>query len=165
MESIMKVLSLFLMLTLVSCQAEPSQTLDLSESEKESIKSQITQRVEDYYEAVTNNKIEEILNFWSDSEEFIHAGDGSILGGYQEWSSWLKEWNNPARDWLYWNNEDIHVIVLDKNIATYTMNFENAYVENMDTSRTTGAWTFVFRKDEETWKVIASNGTHKGFSY
>ncbi len=152
-------------LFLAGCNTNSPQSDQLSVSEKEKIKSEITQRVDKYYEAVKTNNIDEILSFWSDSDEFIHAGDGSIFGGYKEWSNWLREWTKPDRKWLYWNNRDIHVIPIDKIAATYTMNFENAYIEKGDTMKVRGSWTFVFRKEYSGWKVIASNGMHKGFDY
>lgn len=133
--------------------------------EKEQIKQEITKTVDSYFEVVKANDIERILEFWSDSEKFIHAGDGSIIGDYKEWSNWLKDWTNPDREWLYWNNKDVHVIVLDKLTGTYTMNFENAFVYNGDTTRVKGSWTYVMCKEGNHWKVITSNGAHKGFSY
>ena len=154
-----------LLLFLTRCSNKESLQTELSNSEKDNIKSEIIQRVDVYYEAVKNNNIKEILTFWSSSDDFIHAGDGSIFGGYKEWSIWLREWTKPDRIWLYWNNKDIHVIVIDKIAASYTMNFENAFIEKGDTIKVKGSWTFVFRKENSEWKVVASNGMHKGFTY
>ena len=63
------------------------------------------------------------------------------------------------------NGSDIHAIVLSRDAAAYTMNFENAFIENVETHKVTGSWTYVFRKSELGWKVVMSNGTHVGLSY
>ena len=157
--------SILLILFLTGCSSKESLQTELSNAEKEEIRAEIIQIVDDYYEAVTSNDIERILTFWSSSDEFIHAGDGSIFGGYKEWSSYLRGWTKPDRIWLFWNNKDIHVVVIDKVAASYTMNFENSFIEKSDTVRVKGSWTFVFRKEGSEWKVIASNGMHKGFTY
>lgn len=158
-------ISTSLILFLTGCSNKELLQTELSKAEKEEIRAEIIQIVDDYFEAVKSNDIERILAFWSSSDEFIHAGDGSVFGGYKEWSSYLREWTKPDRIWLYWNNKDIHVVVIDKVAASYTMNFENSFIEKNDTVRVKGSWTYVFRKEGSEWKVIASNGMHKGFTY
>ena len=144
-----------------------SQSTELPEEVKKKIDLEIRQRVDDYFENVKSKDIEGMLSFWSDSEDFIHAGDGRIFGDYNKWSNWLKNRNRKGTvdEWLYWNNTDIHIIVLSRNAAAYTMNFENAFIENGKTRKVTGSWTYVFRKSESGWQVVMSNGTHIGLSY
>lgn len=137
----------------------------LSAEEKEQIEREIRRTVDEYFEAVKSKDLPNILSFWSNSEDFVHAGDGRIFGGYQEWSSWLKNNIDGADEWLYWNNTDIHVLVLARNAACYTMNFENAAIRNRETQEVRGSWTYVFRKAESGWQVVHSNGTHIGWSY
>jgi ketosteroid isomerase-like protein len=152
----------------MGCNIDNSSRLEvLTEEEKEQIELEILQTVEDYVEKVKSRDLEGILSFWSDSEDFIHAGDGSIFGGYEKWSNWIRRHitNDAIEEYLYWNNTDIHVIVLARNAAAYTMNFENAFMENSETRKVTGSWTYVFRKSESCWQVVMSNGTHIGLSY
>lgn len=115
--------------------------------------------------AAKSKDVEGMLSFWSDSEDFIHAGDGSIFGGYEKWSNWMRSKNDEIDEWLYWNNTDIHVIVLARNAAAYTMNFEFAFIEGGETRKVKGSWTYVFRKTQSSWQVVMSNGTHIGLSY
>jgi len=129
-----------------------SRSEELSEEEKEQIELEILQTVEDYVEEVKSRDLEGILSFWSDSEDFIHAGDGSIFGGYEKWSNWIRMGikNDVVDEYLYWNNTDIHVIVLARNAAAYIMNFDNAFIENGETrilnsSRTLGFCPFQYR--------------------
>lgn len=153
---------------LMGCNIDNSSRSEgLTDESKVQIELEIRQTVDDYFENVKSKNLEAILSFWSDSEDFIHAGDGSVFGGYEKWSSWLKDMNNKGtvEEWLYWNKSDIHVIVLSKDAAAYTMNFESAFIENGETRTFTGSWTYVFRKSESKWKVVMSNGTHIGLSY
>ena len=55
--------------------------------------------------------------------------------------------------------------MLSRNAAAYTMNFENAFIENGETRTVTGSWTYVLRKSDLGWQVVMSNGTHIGLSY
>jgi ketosteroid isomerase-like protein len=153
---------------LVGCRIDnSSEPEELSIESMEQIESEIRQTVDDYFENVKSKNLDAMLSFWSDSEDFIHAGDGSVFGGYEKWSNWLTDRNKKGtvEEWLYWNNSDIHVIVLSKDAAAYTMNFENAFIENGETRKVTGSWTYVFRKSELGWQVVMSNGHHIGLSY
>lgn len=162
------IFSLIAFLLLVGCSNSNSSGLEkLTDDLRLQIEMEIRKTVEDYLENVKSKNLEGILSFWSDSEDFVHAGDGSIFGGYEEWSNWLINRNKSGvvEKWLYWNNSDIHVIVLDKNAAAYTTNLEMSFISQGDTTEVTGSWTYVFRRTEAGWKVITSNGTHVGLSY
>lgn len=160
--------SLFLVAMIIGCKNEnPIQSDVLTPKEKEQIELEVRQRVDDYFEDVQSRDIKGTLSFWSNSEDFIHAGDGSIFGNYDKWSNWLLDRykKGTVEKYLYWENSDIHVIVLSKDVAAYTMNFKNAFIENGETRKVTGSWTYVMRKSELGWQVVVSNGTHIGLSY
>ena len=158
---------LFFVLLMGCGNDNSSGSEELTDESKEQIEIEIRQTVDDYFENVKSKNLEAMLSFWSDSEDFIHAADGRVFGGYEKWSNWLIDQNkkDTFEEWLYWNNSDIHVIVLSRDAAAYTMNFENAFIENGETRKVTGSWTYVFRKSELGWKVVMSNGTHVGLSY
>lgn len=150
------------------CGSDNSSMSDvLTAEEKEQIEAEIRQTVEDYVEAVKAKDLEGMLSFWSDSDDFLLAGDGSIFGGYEKWSGWLikRNKNDVVDEWLYWHNTDIHVNVLARNAAAYTMNFEDAFIEGGETRTVKGCWTYVFRKSELGWQVVVSNGTHTGIKW
>lgn len=157
---------IFISIIIFGCSDDHSSlTEELSAEEKEQIKLEIKRTVEDYIESVTSKDIESAISFWSNSEDFIHAGDGRVFGGYKKWINKMRSYNDATDKWLYWNNTDIHVIVLDRNAAAYTTNFENASIVGGDTLEVKGSWTYVFRKSESGWQVVTSNGHHIGLSY
>ena len=165
---IVTIFGLMTVLLLAGCRnGNFSGSEDLTDDTKRQIEIEIKQTVEDYLENAKSKNLEGILSFWSDSEDFVHAGDGNIFGGYQEWSHWLINRNKSGvvEKWLDWNNSDVHIIVLDKNAAAYTTNFEMSFISQGDTTNIRGSWTYVFRRTEAGWKVITSNGTHIGLSY
>ena len=137
----------------------------LAVTEKKQIESEIKQTVENYIKAVSSKDIEGILSFFSDSEDFLHAGDGTIFGGYEKWANWMKNWVKESGEFLYYNHDDIHVIVLSKNAAACTYQFDMAFKEKGEIKKNKGCWTFVFRWTGSDWKVITSNGAHIGWSY
>ena len=137
----------------------------LSAEEAAQIEREIRQTVDEYVEAVKAKDIPAALSFWSNTADFVHAGDGKIFGGYEEWSSYVANSLEAVDEYLYWNNSDIHVVVLARNAAAYTMNFEVATVTDGEKNEISGSWTYVFRKSESGWQVIQSNGAHVGLNY
>ena len=122
MKNILLIFALFVL----SCTPYKEKTSKfdvLSKEVKEQIELEVRQRVDDYFEDVQSKDIKGMLSFWSNSEDFIHAGDGSIFGNYDKWSNWLLDRYNKGtvEKWLYWKNSDIHVIVLSKDAAAYTI--------------------------------------------
>ncbi len=160
--------SVFLFLFILGCNSDNSlQSTELTVEEKKQLELEISQTVDTYFESVKSRDIAGMLSFWSDSEDFIHAGDGRIFGDYDKWSNWLKDRHSKGivEKYLYWNTSDIHVIVLSKDAAAYTMNFENAFIQNGETREVTGSWTYVLRKSDSGWQVVMSNVTHFGLNY
>lgn len=158
----------FLISFFLGCNSDnSSQSTELTKAVKEQIELEVRQTVDTYFESVKSRDILGMLSFWSDTEDFIHAGDGRIFGDYDKWSNWLKDRHSKGivEKYLYWKNSDIHVIVLSEDAAAYTMNFENAFIQNGETRQVTGSWTYVLRKSDLSWQVVMSNGTHLGLSY
>lgn len=63
--------------------------------------------------------------------------------------------------WLYWNVDNIHVTILSRNAAAYTMNFEYAFIEQGERRDAHGSWTYVFRRHPSgVWQAVVSNGMH-----
>ena len=153
------IIGVIIILILIGCQSNNSQ--ELSEQEISKIKSEINNRVDSYFEAVKVLNLEEMFEFWSDSEDFIFAGDGRILGGYKEWTNEMNQFAEITDHFLYWNNKNIKIEALSRNAASYTMEFDNERIGvSGDTLNTKGSWTYVFKKNEGKWRVIQTNGTH-----
>ena len=107
-----------------------------------------------------------MYKFWSDSEDFIFAGDGRILGGYKEWTDDMSQFTEITNRFPYWENKNIKIEVLSRNAASYTMEFDNGRIGvTGDTLHTKGAWTYVFRRDKGDWRVIQTNGTPKNIKH
>jgi ketosteroid isomerase-like protein len=142
-----------------SCQ--PNSGSEPSTQERAAIVAEINQRLAWYRDAVMRRDLEEYLGFWSDSEDFVFAGDGRILGGYDDWAELTAQHNAETEKWLKWEYRNVHVAVLSRDAASCTTEIEMSKL-NVDgsTLRLKVAWTYVFKKFGDTWKVIHSNGTH-----
>ena len=91
----------------------------------------------------------------------MYAGDGRILGGYEDWSKQLKKYNDETEWWLSWETDNVKVEVLSTTSASCTYEFEySKIVVGGETFSARGAWTAVFKKYGNRWKVIQTNGTH-----
>jgi len=155
--TILVIVCIFLLLT--SCRTDNSQ--ELSKQDISKIKKEIINRVDQYFEAVKVLDIEEMVKYWSDSEDFIIAGDGKIIGGYKEWTDQQRAFASITDHYIFWENKNINVEVLSRNAACYTMEFNNGRISTSgDTLNTKGAWTYVFKKYNGDWKVIQTNGAH-----
>lgn len=161
MKNLVFVLTAFVASALGGC-APTGPQVDAA-ADKAQIEQEIRETVQNYVAAVKAGDLPRILAFWGDFEDFVHAGDGRVFGNHEKWTTWLS--NNLPDEWLYWNNSDIHVSVLARNAAAYTMNFEASFIKDGETQKVTGSWTYVFRKTSAGWQVVQSNGTHVGWSY
>jgi ketosteroid isomerase-like protein len=146
---------------MVACAAaEPGE---LSDVERQTVVAEINERLNEYAAAVTSKNLDVALSFWSDSEEFIFAGDGTILGGYDEWAALTTQHTAETAQWLYWDWTRIEVAILSRSAASATVEFDFSSILNQgDTLSLQGAWTYVFKKFEGEWKVIQTNGHHLG---
>jgi ketosteroid isomerase-like protein len=141
------------------CQSKTGN--DISLEERKAIVKEVTRTAEQYVEAVMGGDLKGMLAFWSDSEDFVFAGDGVIIGGYDELSALLTRSHEETERWLKWESYNVNVAVLSRDAASYTYEFEYAKIKkDGSTLNTRGSWTSVFRKREGVWKVVHANGTH-----
>ena len=119
--------------------------------------------LEDYAAAVVAGEQDRVEAFWGDFEDFIHAGDGRVMGDRDTWIAWMRA--NPGGGMVSWNFSDVHVAVLAHDAASYTANFEIVSMSDGEESKSTGSWTYVLRKTGDGWRVVHSNGKHNQFSY
>ena len=147
-----------------ACGCQPSTSNDVSPAEREAIVQEIERTIDEYIDANLRKDVDAQLGFWSDSEEFVFAGDGTILGGYKEWAELLRQYDQENEKWNYWDIRNLHVVVLSRDTAAATLEFEYSIEKtNGETLRQKGAWTYVFKNFDGKWRVIQTNGTHLSF--
>ena len=138
-------------------QAEP----ELSPEERQAIVGEIIQKQEQYRDAAMRLDLAGQLAYWDDSEDFVMAADGSILGGYDEWVIQLTRFNEETEKWLKWETRNVHVAVLSRDAASSTLEFEYAKIlKDGSTLNARGSFTNVFRKRDGVWSAVHANGTH-----
>ena len=146
---------------LIVCGCQDIRSHGLTENERQKLKEEINQRLNDYATSVINKNIDEILNFWSDSDDFVMGGDGTIIGGYDEWKEIAIRDQEQALSWINWNWSNVHIKILSKESASATLEFDYKKINlEQDTISGYGSWTYVFLKKDNEWKVIHSNGHH-----
>ena len=158
---IVRALAVCLLLAVVVVGCVASEPDEMSPAERQAVAAEIRERLDEYAEAVTNQDINAMLSFWSDSEDFLFAGDGVILGGYEEWAPLTTKHNAETKRWLRWNWHNVHVVVLSQNAASATVALDYSKIStDGDTVSADGSWTYVFKKYDGDWKVIQTNGSH-----
>lgn len=152
-----------LVTVLCGCTAESiPQGVNLTEADKAAIEEEVRQALDDYAAAIVSGDQDRMKAFWGDFEDFVHAGDGRVMGDRDTWFAWMDA--NPG-EIISWDFSDIHVAVLAPSAASYTANFRNVAMVDGDESVTTGSWTYVLRRTDDGWRVVHSNGKHNEFSY
>ncbi len=154
----------FLLLAMAAVGCQEKRCIDLRPEEIAEIKKEITERVDAYLVSAQALDLEKVFDFWSDSEGFVFAGDGSILGGSDVWRKSLEQWAASTDQYLYWRVSNSRIEVLSRNAASFTTDFETRRIAvSGDTLNTDGSWTYVFKKYPDAWRVIHSNGTHVNY--
>lgn len=150
---------LFSLQYVVGCQS--SNANESSPEERSAIVEELTQALDDYGDAMVRLDLEAMVEFYDDSEDFVFAGDGEILGGHDEWVALLARYNEETEKWTNWQRRNVNVAVLSRDVASLTFEFEYAKI-NKDGSTVDahGAWTYVFKRRDGGWVVVHTNGTH-----
>ena len=132
---------------------------------RDDLTEEITNLMNDYSKAVAVWDAAAIDRFWGDYNGFVFAGDGIILGGHNEWSNTLRQYEEQVETWLKFDYTNMNIEILSLDVASVTTEFEHSRITfEGDTVNVRGAWTYVFKKsNDEGWDVVQTNGTHVEF--
>lgn len=133
----------------------------MSEKEKVAVEKAVTQRVREYVASMKKLDIEKMLSFWADTEDFVKAGDGTILIGYEMFAAQQREKMSKIISVNYVNTLNANIYILAKDAASFTFEFEWSMTsESGKVLKSKGSWTYVFKKFADEWKVVHSTGSH-----
>jgi ketosteroid isomerase-like protein len=152
----------FLLCFVVGCRQQGEEAAkELSRQEKDVIARAVEKTVSDYLDAVKRIDIEQMLNFWADTEGFVFAGDGSLTVGYDKYANQLREMMSNTAEVTSMEFRNPHVYVLSNDAASFSMEYEwSMIIKDGKTVNAKGSWMYVFKKFGEVWKVVHSAGTH-----
>jgi len=147
------------LIVVVACGRSSPTRFDAAD--QQAVIQEVRQRLNEYSNAVTSKDIDAMLGFWSNSDDFVFAGDGAILGGYDQWSSLTRQDNEQTDHWVHWTWKNVHILPLSRNAASATLEFTyEKILTGGETIEGYGSWTYVFRHTGKEWKVIHANGHH-----
>ncbi len=145
------------MLALTACSARET---DLTQAEKTAIATAVEARVNGYVDAARRRDVNWFLDFWADTDEFVVAGDGNLVG-HDGWSDQVRKSVADTREILDFEFFNRHTYVLSRDAAVHTTQFRWALVQTSgDTLRMHGSWSYVFKNFGGVWRVVHSAGTH-----
>jgi len=152
---------LFLLCLLITQGCGNNSTEVLTEQEKAIITEEVKARVVDYIDAFKKLDIERMLDFWANTEGFVYAGDGALVVGYDKYSIQIKDLIPNTEKVNYIEQNNPHVYVLARDAASYAMEYRwSLTMKSGDTLNAEGSWMYVFKKFENTWRVVHSAGAH-----
>ena len=151
---------LFLACVIVTQGCANNSTKVLTEQEKAIITEEVKARVVDYIDAFKKLDIERMLDFWANTEGFVYAGDGALVVGYDKFSIQIKDLIHTDEVNYIEQNEPL-VYILARDAASYTMEYRwSLTMKSGDTLNAKGSWMYVFKKFDDTWRVVHSAGAH-----
>ncbi|MBW7995316.1 MAG: nuclear transport factor 2 family protein [Candidatus Glassbacteria bacterium] len=151
----------FFVCAVIAQGCAPASPDVMSEQEKAAVAESVGKRVEWYVAAIRTLDLDRMLQFWADTDGFVFAGDGSLTIGYDAYAAQLRDAIGSTAQVNSIEIRDPQVYVLSRDAAAYSMEFEWSMTSVAgDTTRSRGAWTYVFKRLDGKWKVVHSAGKH-----
>lgn len=152
------ILLLLASLIFISCQ--PSNTVS-TEPDVSAIKDSIQQVFLAWSDQFESLSVDGIMEYMADDDELIWAADGIIIKGRDDIADWMQEALSPIEKWNYTNYGEATIYVMGLNAVVHTVDFEESLTMSTgDTIVIKGAWTNVFKRSNDQWKVIHSAASH-----
>ena len=128
---------------------------------RDNVGGEIRQVLDGYRDAMLSRDYKKMLAFWSDTDDFVFAGDGRVLGGFGAWKAETTRHYESTSKWEQWDWQSVHILPISDTAASATLDFRFRWVDTKGaTHNVRGAWTYVFIKTNSAWKVVHTNGTH-----
>jgi ketosteroid isomerase-like protein len=133
----------------------------MTQAEAERIREAVTRCLNDYVEASLSLDAEKCLDCFARTEEPVMTPDGKLLVGWDAHVEYFREGLKPLRTADYFRFKNLHVYPLAPDAAVCSAEFEWSFgLDSGDHLRSEGAWTYVFKRIGETWRIVHSGGTH-----
>ncbi len=149
---------LIVFLVLVGCSQQSEQ---ISTDEIEQIKNDIIMRSEKHAADLENMDFNSVMTFYS--KDLIGYGDGYYWGDYMTtygiWQDILEK--GGWKKILKWDLQNHKIHVFSKEAASYMVEFDHEHlVENGDTIRSSGCFTYGMQKFDGEWKAVTAHVSH-----
>jgi ketosteroid isomerase-like protein len=137
------------------------EVASLTPEERARVVREIEARVQGYFDAIRNRDLDHMLGFWADKDGFVFAGDGTLVLGYAAYAAQLRTAVADTASVPHIEAHRPQVHVLGPDAAVCSTEFEWSIISLAGvTTNSRGAWTYVFQRFPEGWRVIHSGGTH-----
>ena len=144
-----------------NCSHNSSELKGMDEQLETKIIEKIEARVSDYIDAYKRLDIEHMFDFYADSDGFAYASDGSLITDFKAWTARSRENTAKIAKVNRMEIENPKIAVLDKNAVSYAMAYSYSMtMKSGDISNVSGSWLYVFKKINDTWRVVQTAGTH-----
>lgn len=141
----------------LGCAPPPA---DLTDAERAEIAAAVETAIDEYGRAGLRLDLDGMMALWADVEGFAIASDGELMD-YAMMAEGAREEVRTMQAVPYFELSDRHTYVLARDAASHTARFRWAAVMTTgDTIRVRGAWTWVLKNFDGTWKSVQSGGTH-----
>ncbi|HEX9166094.1 MAG TPA: nuclear transport factor 2 family protein [Gemmatimonadales bacterium] len=133
----------------------------MTDQEKQRVRDAIARRLEDYRTAVIRLDLQACLDCWARNEEPVSAGDGKLMVGWEAHVAYYNEGLAHAVKVNSFQFTSVHVHPLSSDAAACAAEFAwSMQMDDGSTVNSTGAWTYSFKREGDTWRIVQSGGTH-----
>ena len=157
----MKKLDLLIVFLVLGCSQQLKQ---LSIDEVEQVKNDIIKRSEKHASDLENLDYKSVMTFYA--KDLIVFGDCYYWGDYLTMDGIWKVIHGEGgwKKMLKWDLQNHKVHVFSRDAASYLVEFDHSHlVENGDTVRSSGCFTYGMQKIDGEWKAMTAHVTHIPF--
>jgi len=142
----------------IGCQSQ--QEGALSDEQKQHIKSEITQVMQNLLHPGDTLHLMDYLSYYQIDRDAAIAMDGYIIKGKTVMRQYLEELIDGVRT-VDTKLHEMHIRVVTKDVAIVSFRSnELAYYYDGDIIPSEGSYQCVFQRINDQWKIIASAGAH-----
>lgn len=150
--------TLILLIGSFSCRDRPL----ITEQEKQTIIEEIKSLLDEYPKALERKDIAWIEQSYADHPDFVVALDADFRTDREAWiRETYREAFKSLDSILHFSFHDGIGHVINRDYVVYTTKFDWGIVLNADTIQSRGSGTYLYMKDEGTWRALQLSGTHE----
>jgi ketosteroid isomerase-like protein len=157
-RSISMITSCIFSVLIVSCNHTDTP---LTEEEKELIKIEVINSIENHVQDIINQDYDDVMKFYVE-DDYILFGDGTYWSDYETvddiWGTWLPRWKKITK----WELKNHKVHVFSTNAAIdYVEWIHERIEEDGDTTKAYGSWAWAMQKFPEGWRSTGAMIDHR----
>lgn len=152
-------ISVLVCLLIVKCA--PQTEVALSNEEKESIKREVNQAIDNWMNLPKTDWLDHMLLGMHLNDDFVMVSDGKIIKGEESMSKFVVESMQYIDYIANVQTPERYLNVISRDVVIISLKFtEDVHLKSGDVLTAKGGFQYVYKKIEDEWKVVGMAGAH-----